>query len=377
MIALGHRVVCLAPPDAFSDRLVSELGAEHLPLPLIANNTTVLQELQVLSHIWRAFSKHKPDLVFNFTVKLNIYCGVVCAARKIPFINNVSGLGTVFLHDSWKFRQIRRMYIVVNNRAKKLFFQNQDDLTLLRENGLLNKTDVSLIPGSGVNLQRFKLTPPPEGKFTFLMIARLIGDKGVREFVEACRLLKAEDLAIEFQLLGPLGVSNETAITAQEVAQWEEQGVLNYLGEVEDVRPLIERANVVVLPSYREGMPRAVLEAAAMGRPAIVSDVPGCRQAIIEEQTGWLCEVLNPQSLAQQMRRVFAMAPEARLQAGLAAHQNMVSNFDEQVVVKAYIDCLPTDHAPLGSRATQDSTPKSLSQNQPQSREQSRAQPYN
>lgn len=342
LIADGHQVVCLAPPDAHSARLESELGARHVPLRLIGESTSVLKELRSLGFIWRVMRQEEPGMVFNFTVKMNIYCGLVCTLQRVPFANNISGLGTAFIHDSWLFRRVRKLYGVVNRHARHLFFQNEEDLAVFRDNGMLGATPHTLLPGSGIDLEHFSASPlPAQGPVTFIMIARLLGDKGVREYAEACQLLKTQGVRARCLLLGPLGASNRTAIREEEVAHWQEQGILEYLGSTDDVRPMIAQSHVLVLPSYREGMSRTVLEAAAMGRPAIVTDVPGCHQAIIPESTGWLCEVRDAASLAQQMERVVAMSAEARQRAGDAARAYMEEKFSETNVIDAYLACLP------------------------------------
>ncbi|MCK7551571.1 glycosyltransferase family 4 protein [Marinobacter goseongensis] len=341
LVQQGCRVVCIAPQDDYSHRLVSELGAEHVALPLDGKSTGPLRELRSLLFLHRTLGRLAPDYVFNFTVKMNIYGGSVCALRGIPFANNISGLGTAFIHDSWLFRRVRQVYGLVNRRARKLFFQNEEDLAVFRGKALLGDTPYTLLPGSGVDLLRFQTSAISEsGPFTFIMIARLLGDKGVREYAEACRQLNAEGLDVRCLLVGPLGVSNRTAISEAEVRQWQAEGIVEYLGATDDVRPLIEQAHVLVLPSYREGMPRTVLEAAAMGRPAIVTDVPGCRHAIEPGVTGWLCHVRSADSLANEMRRVIAMPRVAVQRAGNSARQRMEGKFSEEVVVEAYLSCL-------------------------------------
>ncbi len=337
----GYRVVCLSPTDDFSHRLVDELGAEHIALPLEGKSTGLVRELRSLQFIWRCLRRYRPDFVFNFTVKMNIYCGLVCGFLRIPFANNISGLGTAFIHDSWLFRRVRQIYGVVNGKARTLFFQNEEDLSVFRSTGLLADSPYALLPGSGVDLERFRLAPfPADGPFTFLMIARLLGDKGVREFAEAARGVRQQGINARFILVGPLGVSNRTAIPKAEVEAWQQEGVLEYVGETDDVRPWIQQCHVLVLPSYREGMPRTVLEAAAIGRPAIVTDVPGCRQAIEPGVTGWLCEVRSAESLAAQMRCVAQLPWEQLLEAGQAARLRMEREFSEDIVVNAYLHCL-------------------------------------
>jgi glycosyltransferase involved in cell wall biosynthesis len=239
------------------------------------------------------------------------------------------------------FRRVRQVYGWVNRRARHLFFQNEEDLAVFRDAGLLGDTPMTLLPGSGVDLERFAFQPlPADGPVTFVMIARLLGDKGVREYAGACRLLKEKGVAARCLLVGPLGVSNHSAVSEAEVAGWQGDGILEYRGATDDVRSVIAEAHVLVLPSYREGMPRTVLETAAMGRPAIVTDVPGCRQAIEAGKTGWLCEVRSAESLAEQMLKFIAMGEEDRQQAGVAARARMEASFSEARVVQASLDCL-------------------------------------
>lgn len=341
LVHRGFRVICMAPRDEYSQKLERELGAEYFALPLDGKNTALLGEIRSFRFIYLAIKQMRPVFVFNFTVKMNIYGGLACASFKIPFANNISGLGTAFIHNSWLFRRVRDVYGLVNRRAQHLFFQNEEDLSVFRNSGMLGNTPHTLLPGSGVDLQRFTFSRLPAGNtVTFVMISRLIGDKGVREYAEAASALQEQTANVRCLLLGQLGVSNRSAITEQELDAWQADGSVKYLGETDDVRPYIVRADVLVLPSYREGMPRSVLEAAAMGRPAIVSDVPGCRHAIEAGVTGWLCRARSSESLALQMHRLAEMDPAQRQAAGSAARRRMEAYFSEDQVVKAYLDCL-------------------------------------
>ncbi len=337
----GYRVVALAPEDKYSRNLVEELGIAHLSLPMDGKNTGLLGESKSLAAVANILRRLKPSFVFNFTVKANIYSGLACRVLDIPYANNVSGLGTAFLHDSWLYRRVRSLYGVANCGARRVFFQNREDHDLFVSHGLLRDTPTMVLPGSGMDINRFTFSPLPACvPFTFVMIARLLGDKGVREFVQAAGQVRVTHPKSRFLLIGPHGASNCTAISKAEVQRWQSAGLVEVLGEQGDVRPFIETAHVLVLPSYREGMPRTVLEAAAMGRPAIVSNVPGCRQAIVADRTGWLCEVKCADSLALCMKKGMAM-PHAELQAaGKAARARIEEEFDERIVVKAALDCL-------------------------------------
>ncbi|MEC9483215.1 MAG: glycosyltransferase family 4 protein [Halomonas sp.] len=337
----GYRVIGLAPEEEYTQHLINEMDIEHEPLVLDGKGTALVREGLSLLALSNTLRRLRPAFVFNFTVKANIYSGLACRALGIPYANNVSGLGTAFLHDTWLFRRVRGLYGLANRGASRVFFQNREDHDLFISHGLLRDTPTTVLPGSGMDTQRFAFSALPENEpFTFVMVARLLGDKGVREYVQAAEKVKADYPEARFWLIGPLGASNRTAIDEDEVTQWQTEGTIDYLGEQSNVRAWLERSHVLVLPSYREGMPRTVLEAAAMGRPAIVSDVPGCRHAIVPEQTGWLCEVKSAESLAARMRKCLAMPREQLQEAGRAARQRIEDEFDERIVIQAYMNCL-------------------------------------
>lgn len=341
LTAAKYTVVALSPTDNFSCRLEQELGVCHQPLALDGKGTSVLGEARSLFALGSAIRRMKPAFVFNFTVKANIYSGLMCRALGIPYANNVSGLGTAFIHDSWLFRRVRSLYGVANRGARRVFFQNREDYNLFMSHGLLRNTPTHVLPGSGMDLTRFSFSRLPQPvPFTFVMVARLLGDKGVREYARAAELVREKHPQARCLLVGPLGVSNRTAITREELDAWVNSGHIDYQGETDDVRPLLRQAHVLVLPSYREGMPRTVLEAAAMGRPAIVSDVPGCRHAIRDGKTGWLCQVRDAGSLAEQMILAIERPLEQLQEAGRAARRLMEAEFDEGIVVRAYLQCL-------------------------------------
>jgi glycosyltransferase involved in cell wall biosynthesis len=197
-----------------------------------------------------------------------------------------------------------------------------------------------LLPGSGVDLERFKPVQLPDGSTTFLLVARLLRDKGVVEFVEAARMLRARLPTARFQLLGPIDEDNRTAISRRELQSWVAEGAVEYLGTTDDVRPYIAAASAVVLPSYREGMPRSLLEAAAVGRPLVAADVPGCRDVVEDGVNGYLCTVRDPSSLASAMQRLAELPLPERLVMGQAARRKVQERFNEEFVVQAYLDVL-------------------------------------
>lgn len=334
----------MAPLDESSTSLES-LGATFYPLKMDGASTNPLTELKTLRAAVRLLRRVRPDFVFNFTIKMNSYFGLAAHWAKVPYANNVSGLGTAFIHKSPAYRFARCLYGVSNRRARKVFFQNSEDLDLFVGGGLAEADTAVLLPGSGVDVERFALSsmPPLDSGLSFLMISRLIGDKGVREFVDAARIVRQRIPQVRFVLVGPSGISNKTAISEEEIASWRREGTVELTGEKSDVIPWIHKSHVLVLPSYREGMPRTVLEAASIGRPAIVSDVPGCRQSIIANQTGWFCEARSAQSLAERMMAVIAKAEQdfAWLEHfGLRAAERVRREFSDTFVVAEYLRCI-------------------------------------
>jgi glycosyltransferase involved in cell wall biosynthesis len=211
---------------------------------------------------------------------------------------------------------------------------------LFVERRIVRSDQARVLPGSGVDLERFSPAPQPSGPTIFLLIARLLRDKGVVEFVEAARRLRAEFPDARFQLLGPIDEGNRSAIGRVEVDRWVADGVVEYLGTMDDVRPAIAAATAVVLPSYREGLPRSLLEGAAMARPLIAADVPGCRAVVDDGVNGYLCRVRDPSSLADAMRRLAQASMAERQAMGEAARRKVQERFSEELVTRAYLEVL-------------------------------------
>jgi len=287
----------------------------------------------------------RPDVYLGYTVKPNVYGSLAAHLLRIPVINNISGLGAVFIRDGWLLRVVRWMYRTALMRSAKVFFQNDDDRQLFISGGLLRAEMTDLLPGSGIDLNRF--TPRPktvglgdESKFRFLLIARMLRDKGVGEYVEAARLLRQRWPLAEFCLLGFVDVQNPTAISDIEMDAWVAEGVVNYLGVSDDVRTQLVTADCVVLPSYREGTPRTLLEAAAMACPIITTDAVGCREVVDDGVNGYLCKVRDAGDLAAKMEQMLSLSLEQRSQMGQRGRAKMVSKFDEQIVIKKYLEAI-------------------------------------
>jgi len=280
--------------------------------------------------------------VLSFTIKNNLFGAMAARGTGTPFIPNVTGLGTAFLSGGALQTVAETLYRRAFAPLRVIFFQNEDDRDLFLRRRLARPDQARVLPGSGIDLTRFAAAPPPPpgAPPVFLMIARLLRDKGVVEFVEAARRIRAHTPTARFQLLGAAGAENRTAIDAATVRAWVDEGVVEHLGVTPDVRPFIAAADCVVLPSYREGAPRTLIEAAAMGRPLIATDVPGCRAVVERDVTGFLCAPRDADSLAAAMRRFLDAPPEARTAMGRAGRAKMEREYDEALVVGAYRDAI-------------------------------------
>lgn len=296
-----------------------------------------LADILGLIGLWRLIRRVRPNLVLAYTVKPVIY-GLLAArfagvSRRMALI---TGLGYAFIGQSPSRRALAKLvgvlYRIALLGAERVFFQNQDDCRLFQTLKLVRPGQSEVVNGSGVDLVHFApSTPPPACEpFEFLLIARLLADKGIREYVEAARLVKQRHPSTRFALVGPPD-SNPAAIGVDEVAKWHAEGVIEYLGPLEDVRPALQRCLVYVLPSYREGMPRTVLEAMAMCRPIITADVPGCRETVVEGLNGYLVPPKDAEKLANAMLR-FVRDPSLASRMGAASRKIAEDKYDVQRV---------------------------------------------
>ena len=327
-----------------------ELAVERIPIEVDRAGLNPLADLRLLMRYRKLLKRLRPAAYLSYTIKPNIYGSFAAASLGIPALPNVSGLGTAFIQGGGLQALVTRLYRLGFARAPVVFFQNEEDRNLFVSRRIVRQTQARALPGSGVDLEHFAPAPLPGGPPTFLFIGRLLRDKGVVEFVEAARSLRSKHPEARFQLLGAVDEGNRTAVRQSEIDSWLTEGVVEQLGATDDVRPFIAAASAVVLPSYREGLPRSLLEAAAMARPLIAADVPGCRDVVEDGVNGYLCAVRNPGSLAAAMQCLLQLPPGQRLAMGEAGRRRVQERFSEALVIRAYLDVLASlDRATLGS----------------------------
>lgn len=338
--AQGHTVVAVALDDAYAQR-IRDAGIAFYAVPISGDGTHPIRELLSVWRLGEAFRHHRVGLVLSFTPKGNLYSALACIALRIPFVPNVSGLGRAFIRTSIITRVARTLYRLTFGLAHRVFFQNQDDMGVFVNDRLVRAEQAERLPGSGVDLARFTITSPVDRELdapVFLLVARMLRDKGVCEYVEAARAVRAVHPNARFQLLGFVDVANPSAISRAEMDAWVAEGVVEFLGHTDDVRPYLVQADCVVLPSYREGVPRTLLEAAATARPVITTDAPGCRDTVLDGQTGFLCRVADAPDLAATLLRFIALTAEARLAMGQRGREFVEQNFDERRVIGRYLE---------------------------------------
>ena len=333
----GHQIYAIAPPDDYSDYLVAG-GCQYWPIQMDNSGNHPIRDIILWVKLYQAYKNIQPDLILHYTIKPNIYGSLAARLLGIKMINNVSGLGTVFIQKGWVTTIAKYMYRWAFRFPQKIFFQNRDDCDMFINQKLVRPEKAEIIPGSGINTRKYEPSPElVDRPFTFLLISRLLIEKGIVEYTEAIGILLKKHIDARFWLLGATEFEHKRGIKAVDLEKWENDGILQYLGAVVDVRPIIEQADCVVLPSYREGLPKSLLEAASMEKPLIASDVPGCKEVVMDQINGLLCRVKDPDDLAAKMMQIYRMDENARKGMGQKGRLLVTERFSEDLVIQKYL----------------------------------------
>jgi len=335
--ALGHDVMVIAPVDPVHAAKAA-WPCRWWNWPLVQHGVHPIGELAATRFLVRLFREERPDIVLNFRLKAALYGTAAARLAGVASVNTIfTGLGHYFVDEkrvNSPFGKLIRMALQpLLGLNETVFFQNPDDLAVFERLGLIRPDQGFLVPGSGVNVTEFSPLPKANGDDRFVLIARMLRDKGIIEFCEAARQLRASHPAARFVLVGGAG-SEPTALQPAGLAPWTRDGTVEYRGQIADVRPEIAAATAVVLPSYyAEGVPRSLLEALAMGRPLITTDMPGCRMTVEEGVNGFLVKPRDVASLAGAMEKLIGQ-PEAALRMGSQSRRMAVEKFDVHIVVE-------------------------------------------
>ncbi|MBP5639364.1 MAG: glycosyltransferase family 4 protein [Victivallales bacterium] len=342
LIARGYEVVVTGPDQIDVDKIVG-LGARFVEIPMNKTGTSILGDLRYCRALTRLFREEKPDLTLGYTVKPCIYGAIAAKRAGVPKIASmITGGGYTFTAASWKARIlgtiVRSLYKYGLKRATHVIFQNGDDLREFCDNHLVQREKCFVVNGSGVNLEHFQVVPLPE-RLTFLMISRLLKSKGVGEYLEAARTVKQKHPEVRFCLLGKYETQMQDALSKEYVQKFIDDGIIERFEETNDVRPYYAQCSVYVLPSYREGTPRTVLEAMAMGRPILTTDTQGCRETVRNGVNGFFVPIKDIASLAGKMSE-FVERPEFVAQMGTASREYVEEKFDVRKVNQSICNAL-------------------------------------
>ncbi|CUU82610.1 Alpha-1%2C4-N-acetylgalactosamine transferase PglJ %2C CAzY family GT4 [Campylobacter hyointestinalis subsp. hyointestinalis] len=337
LIDNGYEVAIVAPKDRYTSKLNQKFNVYNVDID--SNGINPIKDIKTIFELYKVYKQLKPDIVLNFTIKPNIYSSLICRYLKIPCISNITGLGTIFIKQNFITKIAKFLYKIALNKNKSIFFQNDDDKKLfLKYNLISQKNNIDVLPGSGVDLDKFKPSPKVDNdKFIFLFIGRLIRDKGISELIEASIMLGAKYDNFKIWLLGELGVQNNTAISQDELNGWLKNDFIEYLGTTDNVADIIAKSDCVVLPSYREGTPRSLLEAAAMAKPIITTNTVGCRDVVSDGINGLLCEVRNAKDLAGKMEKMLNSSTEQQRLWGGVGREKIIQKYDEKFIIYKYL----------------------------------------
>ena len=337
LVEAGHDVTVVAPYENRID-IEKELGVKVINIPLNKRGMNPIEDLKLLKTLYSIYKKEKTDIIFHYTIKPNIYGSIAAHLAKVKSIAILTGLGYAFVTESMVSKIAKMLYKFSLPFAQEVCVLNEDDKNLLIQEKIVKKDKVFVLPGEGINTDKFA---PMEktissSKTVFLMIARAFYDKGVREYAEAAEIIKSKYPDTEFQFLGALGGNSVAGIDETQMKSYTDRNILNYLGTTNDVREIIKNADCIVLPSYREGISRTLLEGASMEKPLIASNVTGCKEIVAPNVSGFLVEPKNSKDLADKMEKFILLPNDKKLEFGKNGRKHIIKNFDEKIVIDIY-----------------------------------------
>lgn len=309
---------------------LKNIGCRFIDTPVDRRGINPLKDIKLLIKYLKMVHKQKPDMVITYTIKPNIYGGFICKVLNVPYVINITGLGTAFQRDNMLKKIITKMYRVSCRRAKVVFFENEGNRQVFVKENIVSKEKTHTLNGAGVNLEKYQVSEYPKGKkIKFLFMGRIMKEKGVNELFGAMKQLIGDGIECELDVLG--GCEEDYK---KEINEYERQGWLHYYGYQKDVRPFIDQCHCFVLPSWHEGMANTNLECAASGRPVITSDIFGCKEAIIDKKTGYLVKKQDVNDLYKKMKLFVNLPYEQKEKMGLLGRKHMENNFDKKIIIE-------------------------------------------
>ena len=335
MVKQGYDVVVIAPKDSDTTGYKSN-KIRYIPIDIDCKGLNPVRDLFLVSQLRALYKKEKFDFIFHYTIKPVIYGSIAARMAGIKHISVITGLGYTFLKTGYLNKLVISLYRNSLKKAEEVWFLNEDDREVFLTNGIVEKNRTKVINGEGVNARIFRPVKNDTSKFKFLFVGRMLWDKGIGEFVGASKILKKKYPSVEFEVLGSLSSANPSAISREIMDEWETEGSITYLGETQRVIPYFSNASCIVLPSYREGISRVLLEASAMEKPIVATNVTGCKDIVEDGVSGFLCKVHNIESLADAMEKMILLPKEKLEEMGKEGRRIVLEKFDEKIIMQEY-----------------------------------------
>lgn len=338
LIALKKKVCAIVPPSDLEEEIYAEeqlelRGCELIKVPIDRRGINPLSDMKLFFAYSKRIKSIEPDIVITYTIKPNVYGGFACRLMGVPYVVNITGLGTVFESNGLLKKVAIIMNIVGCRKAKVVFFENEENRRFFIKAKIVQESQTYTLNGAGVDLEKFQMSEYPKGEIIkFLFMGRVMAEKGIDELFEAMQRLVSDGLRCELDVLG--GYEEDYK---EKIEKYENEGWLHYHGYQKDVRPFIERCHCFVLPSWHEGMANANLESAALGRPIITSNISGCREAVVEGVSGYLVECRNTSALCHTMKKFMELSYERKKLMGIEGRMHMEAIFDKEKVVEETI----------------------------------------
>ena len=331
----GHEVIVMAPVDKFIFYTETMPQVHHVPVHhLYRDSVNPVQDLRLFFELVKLYKQYKPDLILHYTVKPNIWGGFAARLLGIPSVAVVTGLGYSLIHEGWINFVTRLLYKFSLPLHRKVIFENTDDKNLFEKEGLVSHSKTMAIKGCGVDTNFFSPNGNgrQDGMITFSFIGRLLYDKGVREFINAATIVRQQNPNTQFWLIGEIDKENPSSIRNEDLMKWIRDPNIHYHGATENIRKFIEKSDCIVLPSYREGMPKVIMESMSMERAVITTDTAGCRETVDENINGYLVPVRDSQALAKAMLNFIDLEKSEQIRMGQAGRLKVLKEFDDRII---------------------------------------------
>lgn len=338
LINENHDITVVSTYDDYTSKLV-KLGVKFEEVYMDKNSRNPFKDFFTIISYRKIFKKIKPDIIFNFTPKSNIYSSLAANSRKSRIVNNISGLGNSFTSNKVLTFIVKTLYKLSSRKTSKIFFQNNDDLDFFIKNSIASPNKLERIMGSGVDINRFYYCAPNSDTTTFILSARLLISKGINEYLEAAKFLKKKYNNVNFLILGFTDDNNEDYIKSNIIKEYENEKIITFLGKSDEIEHVLEQADCIVLPSYyKEGVPKTLLEGASMGKIIITTNLPGCKDTVVDGVNGFFCDVKSSSSLIEKMEQVILMPYNDKIRMSINSRKKAVSEFDEKIIIDKYIN---------------------------------------